>query len=708
MSIKKKKQLSIILILSVISALMLSQPVKASDDNFENDWKYLCDWVDWDGEKLVNRSLEMYQMKSYDEIEITPMTLQRVNGVTRMKVKVVNHSKKDYENLKISIGVSNGYNDYIYNCFIAEIGELLSGESWISTNMAMNWTTSVYDEDTAIFAKSWFVNYISEKGEKSDKTKDLPSTYYAYQRRVDWVEKIAEDTWMNCSPNITRSRIMGGFKFEDMVVLYRNKQINITAKVTNVTNKELPMVVFDLYFVNKEGKEIITYGGVLQSTKSGQTVELVASATLDHALYAYDWCATNWASKNPEDKNTYFSDEIWQDTNPFPITEPLPEKKEFIKKYNWFSGSDASGLSNNSPDMYKSFSDHSRWWSFDDVKTDLINGQLSTVIRMKNESNRSQRPTKPLIAFYDKDGNLLGKEYGEWFHELKPGDTQNIICSWINRDILSAYSYRILEWEEKVDQREYFPDGNNAEETQTPTQTPTQAPTQAPTPTQIQTPTQAPTPTPVQTPTQVPTQTPVQTPTQVPSFSFEKSKVDRVKASCTSSNKIKLVWKSFTGAVKYEVFRSSSLKGTYQKVGSVLGEKHTYLDRFVKKKNTYYYKVIPVFSQGKGKKKYAKIVEAKTYAYNQPQIVVKKKQTKTGKRYLEIKFLKYEGKYADIYMGEQKKYKKLKFKKRMIRKNKGRYRFLYTSSGHIVYIKTRTYSGNNKKSPWSKAYKIKL
>lgn len=56
MSIKKKKQLSIILILSVISALMLSQPVKASDDNFENDWKYLCDWVDWDGEKLVNRS----------------------------------------------------------------------------------------------------------------------------------------------------------------------------------------------------------------------------------------------------------------------------------------------------------------------------------------------------------------------------------------------------------------------------------------------------------------------------------------------------------------------------------------------------------------------------------------------------------------------------------------------------------------------------
>ena len=94
MSIKKKKQLSIILILSVISALMLSQPVKASDDNFENDWKYLCDWVDWDGEKLVNRSLEMYQMKSYDgktvqitEIESVVPFLVPVISVTIWELK---------------------------------------------------------------------------------------------------------------------------------------------------------------------------------------------------------------------------------------------------------------------------------------------------------------------------------------------------------------------------------------------------------------------------------------------------------------------------------------------------------------------------------------------------------------------------------------------------------------------------------------------
>ena len=58
MSIKKKKQLSIILILSVISALMLSQPVKASDDNFENDWKYPVSYTHLQHNKFFSRSKE--------------------------------------------------------------------------------------------------------------------------------------------------------------------------------------------------------------------------------------------------------------------------------------------------------------------------------------------------------------------------------------------------------------------------------------------------------------------------------------------------------------------------------------------------------------------------------------------------------------------------------------------------------------------------
>ena len=166
MKITKAKQIAILLILSLLSMLIFPQFARAEEDEDENDWKCLCNWVEWDGEKLVNDSSEMYQMRSYDELEITPMALQRINGVTRMKLKVVNRSKKDYEDLRISLGVMNGYNDKFYSCFIAEIGELPSGGSWVSDNLQVNSTVSEYDEDAAIFAKTWFVEYISEKGKK--------------------------------------------------------------------------------------------------------------------------------------------------------------------------------------------------------------------------------------------------------------------------------------------------------------------------------------------------------------------------------------------------------------------------------------------------------------------------------------------------------------------------------------------------------------
>ena len=38
-----------------------------------------------------------------------------------------------------------------------------------------------------------------------------------------------------------------------------------------------------------------------------------ASATLDHALYAYDWYASGWHSKNLDVDKEYLSDEIWDD-----------------------------------------------------------------------------------------------------------------------------------------------------------------------------------------------------------------------------------------------------------------------------------------------------------------------------------------------------------------------------------------------------------
>ena len=81
MRMKRNKLMSIILIISLIGIFVVPQSAQAFEEDSDNDWKYLCNWVDWDGEKLVNNSSEMYQMKTYEGLEVTPSNLQRENGM---------------------------------------------------------------------------------------------------------------------------------------------------------------------------------------------------------------------------------------------------------------------------------------------------------------------------------------------------------------------------------------------------------------------------------------------------------------------------------------------------------------------------------------------------------------------------------------------------------------------------------------------------
>lgn len=717
MRMKRNKLISIILIISLIGIFVVPQPAQAFEEDSDNDWKYLCNWVDWDGEKLVNNSSEMYQMKTYEGLEVTPSNLQRENGITTMKIKVKNASKRDYKDLKISIGVTNGYYDTVYSCFVAEIGKLPSGSVWSSGKLQMNSDGYAYNEDTAIFAKSWYMEYISEDGERIYQMKigDIPAGYREYQRRVDWVEQYSDDMWINCSPNIVCSKIMGGYKFSNMRIIYSGGQISILADVTNITDMNLPILTFDMHFENKKWEEIITYGGIVSPVESGQTVPFYASATLDHALYAYDWYASGWHSKNLDVDKEYLSDEIWDDNRISKTEEPLPTRTDFVKDNPWFTGEETK-LSNNSPEMSKSFIIDDRWVALDEVRINLKNGNMSALLRVKNESKQWRRPVKPQIAFYDKQGNLLETVYGAWIPAMNPGDFISVYNSWYNRKILGAYSYKIVAWEEKVDSREDFSQYDLVP-TPSPTLISTATPTVTPTPTVTATSTVTPTPTVTAVPTVTPTITSTVTPTVMPSnmptevpvvTSNTQKTVKGVKAKCMNNNKIKLSWKLLKGVDKYEIFRSAKVEGKYKSIGKTTGRIKTYIDASVRKGKRYFYKIIPVVNLKTGKEKTAKIVSAKTFSYNQPKLFVTKKKTYAGERYLEICFQKYGGKYAEIYTGKDKKYTKLNFKKRTIKKNRGRYRFRYISSGYMVYIKARTYTGKQKRSPWSKIYKIKL
>lgn len=75
------------------------------------------------------------------------------------------------------------------------------------------------------------------------------------------------------------------------------------------------------------------------------------------------------------------------------------------------------------------------------------------------------------------------------------------------------------------------------------------------------------------------------------------TKVSDLKVKQSKKN-LDVSWDEAHGAVKYQIYRSESLKGTYKKIATVKG-KTSYTDTKVKKGKTYYYKVRAVWKSKK-------------------------------------------------------------------------------------------------------------
>ena len=77
-----------------------------------------------------------------------------------------------------------------------------------------------------------------------------------------------------------------------------------------------------------------------------------------------------------------------------------------------------------------------------------------------------------------------------------------------------------------------------------------------------------------------------------------------IKASKVSTTSTKISWSKVSEASGYEVFRASSSKGSYVKVGTVSGSTLSYTNKALKKGKTYYYKV-RAYKTVSGKKIYS-------------------------------------------------------------------------------------------------------
>lgn len=82
-----------------------------------------------------------------------------------------------------------------------------------------------------------------------------------------------------------------------------------------------------------------------------------------------------------------------------------------------------------------------------------------------------------------------------------------------------------------------------------------------------------------------------------------------------------------------------------------------------------------------------------------PVLMVQRKKTADGQRFLRIKLLKYQGRYADIYIRKNnKKYTLLQLKNDNIKKQKKTFDLHYTFRKATISIKVRTFQNKKRKN----------
>ena len=103
----------------------------------------------------------------------------------------------------------------------------------------------------------------------------------------EFVQVLDDGTKLNTSTKLNQAKVVNGFKFENIQFTEKNGQSVLLADVTNNTEKATDMTLVDVILLDKNGKEIVTLGGVISSLQPGEKKQFNTNMTIDYAN-AYD------------------------------------------------------------------------------------------------------------------------------------------------------------------------------------------------------------------------------------------------------------------------------------------------------------------------------------------------------------------------------------------------------------------------------------
>lgn len=159
------------------------------------------------------------------------------------------------------------------------------------------------------------------------------------------------------------------------------------------------------------------------------------------------------------------------------------------------------------------------------------------------------------------------------------------------------------------------------------------------------------------------------------------------------SGGIRITWKLSSVWNGFVLYRSPKASGIYQPVATISSFRKSFTDKKVTAGKTYHYKAIP-YIQKNGQTIYGNntVIRRATARLMAPTFRVSRHRTASGRRFLQIRLHKYQGKYADIYIRNNRgKYLRLRLKNNNIRQQKQTFRLQYSFRKATLSIRIRTY-----------------
>ena len=126
------------------------------------------------------------------------------------------------------------------------------------------------------------------KGTGKNENTEVKNTVAENNKVEEFVQVQSDGTKLNTSTKLNQAKEVNGFKFENIQFTEKNGQSVLLADVTNNTGKTTDLTLVDVILLDKNGKEIVTVGGMISPLQAGAKTQFNTSMTIDYAN-AYDF-----------------------------------------------------------------------------------------------------------------------------------------------------------------------------------------------------------------------------------------------------------------------------------------------------------------------------------------------------------------------------------------------------------------------------------